>query len=154
MNKVLSNPEEYKEKCRQLISLKQQLPFKAKEINNIPEKSVFWTCIGKLKNATDANLQHIGNFIENAIENAKTIDDKFKIVFLWLNFFEYYPDDLKRIKSVRSNFSDAKHATYGIKCDTIFTLDKNFAKRVAAAIGALELKTEVRIFPRAEPDRR
>jgi len=143
MNKVLKNPEEYKELCRQLIYLKKLLPFTSKEINNIPENSVFWTCIENLKNVTDANLQRIGNHIENAIENAKTIDIQLEIVFLWLNLFGYYPDDLKRIEIVRSNFSDAKHATYGIACDAILTLDKRFAKRVAAAIGALELRTEV-----------
>ena len=84
-----------------------------------------------------------GNHIENAIENAKTIDDQLEIVFLWLNLFGYYPDDLMRIERVRSNFSDAKHATYGIACDAILTLDKRFGKRIAAAIGALELRTEV-----------
>ena len=143
MNDVLRNPEEYRELCRQLINLKKLLPFTSKEINNIPENSIFWTCIGKLKYATDANLQRIGNYIENAIENAKTIDDQLEIVFLWLNLFGYYPDDLTRIERVRSNFSDAMHATYGIACDAILTLDKRFAKRVAAVIGAFELRTEV-----------
>jgi len=145
MNKVLSNPDEYKELCRQLIHLKTLLPFTPKEINNIPENSVFWTCVDKLKSASDANLQLIGNFIQNEIESAKTIDEQFKIVFDWLNFFGYHPDDLKRIDRVRSNSSDANHATYAIACDAaaILTLDKKFAKRAAAAIGALKLKTEV-----------
>ena len=143
MNKVLKNPEEYKELCRQLIFLKTLLPFAPKEINNIPENSVFWTCVEKLKNASNANLQLIGNFIGNEIESAKMIDDQFTIVFLWLNLFGYYPDDLTRIDRVRSNFSDSNHALYGIACDAILTLDKKFAKRVAAAIGALKLKTEV-----------
>ncbi|HUT70174.1 MAG TPA: hypothetical protein VMW89_05815 [Desulfatiglandales bacterium] len=143
MNKVLSSPEEYRELCRQLIHLKTLLPFTPKEINNIPENSVFWTCVDKLKSATDANLQLIGNFIQNEIESAKTIDDQFTIVFLWLNLFGYYPDDLTRIDRVRSNFSDANHATYAIACDAMLTLDKKFAKRAAAAMGALELKTEV-----------
>lgn len=143
MNEILRNPEKYKELCRQMIYLKTLIPFTPKEINNIPENSVFWTCVEKLKNTADANLQLIGNFIENEIESAKTIDDQFTIVFLWLNLFGYYPDDLTRIDRVRSNFSDANHATYGIACDAILTLDKKFAKRVAAAIGALKLKTEV-----------
>ena len=143
MKKVLSDPQEYKELCRQLLNLKTLLPFTPKEINNIPEKSVFWTCVGKLKSATDPNLQLIGNFIENEIESAKTIDDQFKIVFLWLNLFGYYPDDLTRKNRVRSNFSDANHATYAIACDGMLTLDKKFAKRAAAAMGALKLKTEV-----------
>lgn len=142
MNKVLSNPEEYKE-CRQLLHLTALLPFTPKEINNIPENSVFWTCIDKLKSATDANLQLIGNFIKNEIESAKTIDDQFASVFLWLNIFRYYPDDLTRIDRVRSNFSDANHATCAIACDGMLTLDKKFAKRTAAAMGALRLKTEV-----------
>lgn len=143
MNKVLSDPQGYKERCRQLLHLKTLLPFTPKEINNNPEKSVFWTCVGKLKSATDANLQLIGNSIEDGIESAKTIDDQFTIVFFWLNFFGYYPDDLTLKDKVRSNFSDANHATYAIACDAMLTLDKKFAKRAAAAMGALELKTEV-----------
>ncbi|MGA2518066.1 MAG: hypothetical protein ABSG44_16140 [Thermodesulfobacteriota bacterium] len=143
MNKVLSDPQEYKELYRQLLHLKTLLPFTPKEINNIPEKSVFWTCVGKLKSTTDPNLQLIGNFIENEIESAKTIDDQFTIVLLWLNLFGYYPDDLTRKDRVRSNFSDANHATYAIACDGILTLDKKFAKRAAAAMGALKLETEV-----------
>jgi hypothetical protein len=145
MDKVLRNPQEYKELCGKLIHLKALLPFTPKEINNIPENSVFWTCVNKLKSATDANLQLIGNYIENKIESAKTIDEQFTIVFDWLNFFGYYPDDLTRKDIVRSNFTDASHATYAIACDAvaILTLDKKFAKRAAAAIGALKLKTEV-----------
>lgn len=143
MNKVLSDPQEFKELCKQLLHLKTLLPFTPKEINNIPEKSVFWTCVGKLKSATDPNPLLIGAFIENEIESAKTIDDKFTIVFLWLNLFGYYPDDLTRKDRVRSNFSDANHATYAIACDGMLTLDKKFAKRAAAAMGALKLKTEV-----------
>jgi len=143
MNKVLSDPQEYKELYRQLLHLKTLLPFTPKEINNIPEKSVFWTCVGKLKSTTDPNLQLIGNFIENEIESAKTIDDQFTIVLLWLNLFGYYPDDLTRKDRVSSNFSDANHATYAIACDGILTLDKKFAKRAAAAMGALKLETEV-----------
>lgn len=91
----------------------------------------------KLKNSTDANLKLIGNEIENAIENAKTIDDQLMIVFYWLNLFGYYPDNLTRIKRIRSYFSDALHATYGIACDAILTSDRRFAQRIAAAIGAL-----------------
>jgi len=143
MNKILSNPQEYRELCRQLIHLRTLLPFTPKEINNIPEKSVFWTCVDKLKNATDANLQLIGNFIENEIESANTIDGQFTIIFLWLNLFGYYPDDLTQKDRVKSNFSDANHATYAIACDAMLTLDKKFAKRAAAAMGALKLKTEV-----------
>jgi hypothetical protein len=143
MKKVLSNPQEYKDLCRQLLHLRTLLPFTPKEINNIPEKSVFWICVGKLKSASGPNLQLIGNFIENEIESAKTIDDQFTIVFLWLNLFGYYPDDLTRKDRVRSNFSDANHATFAIACDGMLTLDKKFAKRAAAAMGALELKTEV-----------
>lgn len=143
MSKVLSDPQEYKELCRQLLHLKTLLPFTPKEINNIPEKSVFWICVGELKSATDANLQLIGDFIENEIESAKTIDDQFTIVFFWLNLFRYHPDDLTRKDRVRSNFSDANHATDAIACDAMLTLDKKFAKRAAAAMGALKLKTEV-----------
>lgn len=143
MDQILGNPERYRELCGQLIYLKKLLPFTSKEINNIPGNAVFWTCIGLLKYAADANLQRIGNHIGNAIKNAKTIDDQLEIVFFWLNLFGYYPDDLTRIERVKSNFTDAKHATYGIACDAILTLDKRFAKRVAAAIGALELKTDV-----------
>ena len=93
--------------------------------------------------STDANLQLIGNFIQNEIESAKTIDDQFASVFIWLNIFGYYPDDLTRIDRVRSNFSDANHATCAIACDGMLTLDKRFAKRTAAAMGGLKLKTEV-----------
>lgn len=143
MDKVLSDPQEYKELCEQLLHLKKLLPFTPKEINNIPEKSVFWTCVGKLKSANDSNLQLIGNFVENDIESTKTIDDQFTIVFLWLNLFGYYPDDLTQKDRVRSNFSDANHATYAIACNGMLTLDKKFAKRAAAAMGALKLKTEV-----------
>lgn len=139
MIEFLKNPEE----CKQLIALKKLLPFTSKEINNIPEKSVFWNCVDKLKNATDANLQLIANEIENAIDNAKTSDDQFVIVFYWLNLFGYYPDNLARIEKTQSNWSDALHGTYGIACDGILTLDKRFAKRITAAIGALGLKTEV-----------
>lgn len=143
MDKVLSDPQEYKELCEQLLHLKKLLPFTPKEINNIPEKSVFWTCVGKLKSANDSNLQRIGNSVENDIESTKTIDDQFTIVFLWLNLFGYYPDDLTQKDRVRSNFSDANHATYAIACNGMLTLDKKFAKRAAAAMGALKLKTEV-----------
>jgi hypothetical protein len=143
MSTILRDPQEYKKLCRQLLRLKMLLPFTPKEINNIPEKSVFWACVGKLKYATDPNLQLIGNFVENKIESAKTIDSQFTIVFLWLNLFGYYPDDLTRTDRVRSSFSDADHATYAIACDGMFTLDKKFAKRAAAAVGALKLKTEV-----------
>jgi hypothetical protein len=41
MDKVLDNPEEYKERCMQLICLKSLLPFKSKDINNFPEYSFF-----------------------------------------------------------------------------------------------------------------
>jgi hypothetical protein len=143
MNEVLSNAEEYKELCGQLLHLRALLPFTPKEINNIPEKSVFWTCVGKLKSATDPNLKLIGGFIENKIRSAKAIDDQFEIVFLWLNLFGYHPDDLTQKNRVRSNFSDANHATNAIACDGMLTLDKKFAKRAAAAMGALEVTTEV-----------
>jgi hypothetical protein len=143
MGKVLQEPQEYKELSKQLLHLKALLPFTPKEINNIPEKSVFWTCVGKLKSSSNSNLQLIGEFIDNEIKSAKTIDDQFTIVFLWLNLFGYYPDDLTQKDKVRSNFSDGTHATYAIACDGLLTLDKRFAKRAAAAMGALELKTEV-----------
>ena len=142
MGKVLCDPQEYKELSRQLLHLRALLPFTPKEINNIPEKSVFWTCVGKLKSASDSSLQLIGDFIQNEIKSAKTIDDQFEIVFLWLNFFGYYPDDLTQKNRVRSNFSDVNHATNAIACDGMLTLDKKFAKRAAAAMGALEIKTE------------
>jgi len=143
MGKVLCDPQEYKELSRQLLHLRELLPFTPKEINNIPEKSVFRTCVGKLKSASNQSLQLIGDFIENEIKSAKTIDDQFTIVFLWLNLFGYYPDDLTQKDEVRSNFSDGNHAAYATACDGLLTLDKRFAKRAAAAMGALELKTEV-----------
>ena len=143
IDEVLKHPEEYKQICKQLIGLKKLIPFTPKEINNIPESSVFWSCVEELKNSTDANLKLIGNEIENAIENAKIINDQLDIVFTWLNLFGYYPDNLTRIERIRSNFSDFLHATYGIACDAILTLDRRFAKRIAAAIGALKLETEV-----------
>lgn len=143
MQEILKNPEEYMQLCKHLITLKKQLPFTPIEINNIPEKSVFWICVDKLRNAADANLQLIADEIGNGIGNAKLIDDQFMIVFYWLNFFGYYSDDLTRIEKIKSNFSDALHGTYGIACDAIFTLDKRFAKRITAVIGALKLKTEV-----------
>lgn len=139
MLEFLKNQEE----CKQLIALKKLLPFTSKEINNIPEKSVFWNCVDKLKNAADVNLQLIANEIENAIDNAETSDDQLVLVFYWLNLFGYYPDDLTRIEKTKSNFSDALHGTWGIACDAILTLDRRFAKRIAASIGALRLKTEV-----------
>ena len=114
--------------------MKKLIPFTPKEINNIPESSVFWSCVEELKNSTDANLKLIGNEIENAIENAKIINDQLDIVFTWLNLFGYYPDNLTRIERIRSNFSDFLHATYGIACDAILTLDRRFAKRIAGAI--------------------
>jgi hypothetical protein len=143
IKEVLEHPEEYKQLCKQLIGLKKLIPFTAKKINNIPENSVFWSCVEELKNSTDANLKLIGNEIENAIENAKSIDDQLMIVFNWLNLFGYYPDNLTRIERIRSNFSDVLHATYGIACDAILTLDRRFAKRIKAAICALKLGTEV-----------
>jgi hypothetical protein len=143
MDKVLCDPQEYKELSRQLLHLKALLPFTPKEINNIPEKSVFWICVGKLKSTSNQSLQLIGDFIESEIKSAKTIDDQFTIVFLWLNLFGYYSDNLTQKDEVRSNYSDGNHAAYAIACDGLFTLDKRFAKRAAAAMGALELKTEV-----------
>jgi len=143
MREILKNPEECMQSCKQLIALKRQLPFTSREINNIPENSVFWTCVDKLKNAADANLRLIANEIENTIERAKMIDDRLMIVFYWLNFFGYYSDNLTQIEKIKSNFSDALHGTYGIACDAIFTLDKRFAKRIAVVIGTLKLKTEV-----------
>ena len=65
------------------------------------------------------------------------------IVFNWLNLFGYYPDNLTRIERIRSNFSDALHGTYAIACDGLLTLDNDFAKRIAAAMGALRVETEV-----------
>jgi hypothetical protein len=143
IDEALEHPDEYKQLFKQLIGLRKLIPFTPRRINNIPERSVFWSCVGELKLSTDANLKVIGNEIENAIENAKTIEDQFMIVFSWLNLFGYYPDNLTRIERIRSNFSDVSHATYGIACDAILTLDKRFAKRVHAAICALELTTEV-----------
>ena len=143
MGKVLRDPQEYKELSRQLFHLKALLPFTPKEINNIPEKSVFCVCIGKLKSASNQSLQLIGDFIESEIKSAMTIDDQLTIVFLWLNLFGYYPDDLAQKDEVRSNFSDGNHAACAIACNGLLTLDKRFAKRAAAAMGALELKTEV-----------
>jgi len=143
MGKVLCDPQEYKELSRQLLHLRALLPFTPKKINNISERSVFWTCVSKLKSASSPRLQLIGDFIDNEIKSAKTIDDQFTIVFHSLNLFGYYPDDLTQKDKVRSNFSDANHATYAIACDGLLTLDKRFAKRAAAAMGALELKTEV-----------
>ena len=75
------------------------------------------SCVSGLKNNTDQNLQLIGRFIEDQIESAKTIYDQFTIVFSWLNLFGYHPDDLTLKKRVRSNFSDANHATNAIACD-------------------------------------
>lgn len=143
MREILKNPEEYMQLCKHLIALKKRLPFTSREINNIPKNSVFWTCVDKLKNAADANLQLIANEIENAIGKAKTIDDQLMIVFNWLNLFGYYPDNLTRIERIRSNFSDALHGTYAIACDGLLTLDNDFAKRIAAAMGALRVETEV-----------
>lgn len=143
MQEILKNPEEYMKLCKQLIALKKRLPFTPIEINNIPEQSVFWNCVDKLKNAADANLLIIADEIKNAIYNAKTIVDQFIIVFQWLNLFGYYPDKLTRIEKIKSNFSDALHGTYGIACDGILTLDKRFEKRITAAMGALSVETEV-----------
>ncbi|GBE40040.1 hypothetical protein BMS3Bbin08_02676 [bacterium BMS3Bbin08] len=143
MREILKNPEEYMQLCKQLIALKRQLPFTSREINNIPEHLVFWTCVDKLKNAADANLQLIADEIKNAIDNKKTIDDQFMIVSQWLNLFGYYPDKLTRIEKIKSNFSDARHGTYGIACDGILTLDKRFTKRITAAMSALRLETIV-----------
>jgi len=143
MGKVLCDPQEYNELSKQLLHMRALLPFTPKEINNIQEKTVFWTCVNKLKDDTDPNLQIIGRFIEEEIKNANMIDDQFTIVFFWLNLFGYYPDDLTQKKRVRSNFSDANHATNAIACDGMLTLDRKFAKRAAASMGALELKTEV-----------
>jgi hypothetical protein len=143
MAEFLRNPDEYKELCKQLIGLRKLLPFASNKINNIPEKSVFWKCVDNLKNDADANLQLVGNEIENAIANAKTIEDQLMIVFNWLNLFGYYQDNLTRIERIRANFSDALHGAYGIACDAILTLDRKFAKRMAAAVAALELGTEV-----------
>ena len=143
MDDILNNPTEYKQRCNELIGLKKLIPFIPKEINNMPEQSVFWGCVEKLKNAADENLQRIGNHIQEAIENATTINDQLLIVFNWLNLFGYYPENMTKIKRIRANFSDAQHATYGIACDAILTSDKRFAKRILAAVGALKLKTEV-----------
>ena len=143
MTEFLRNPDEYEELYKQLIGLRNLLPFATKKINNIPEKSVFWKCVDNLKKDADANLQRIGNEIENAIANAETIEDQLIIVLNWLNLFGYYPDNLTRIEKIRSNFSDALHGTYGIACDAILTLDRRFAKRIAAAVAALKLRTEV-----------
>jgi hypothetical protein len=143
MAEFLRNPDEYKESCKQLIGLRKLLPFAPREINNIPENSVFWECIDNLKNDADANRQVIGNEIEGAIATAKTIEDRLEIVLSWLNLFGYYPDNLTRKEKIRSYFSDTLHGTYCIACDAILTLDRRFAKRIAAAIAALKLRTEV-----------
>ncbi len=143
MDTILHDPQEYKELSRQALHLKGLLPFTPKEINNIQEKKVFWFCVDKLKSADNSNLQLIGESIENEIKSAKTISDQFTIVFYWLNFFGYYPDDLTKKNKARSNFSDATHAEYAIACDGLLTSDKKFAHRAAAAIGALELRTKV-----------
>jgi hypothetical protein len=143
MKEVLSNPQKHRALSYQLLHLKAQLPFKSKEINNIPNSTVFWTCVDMLKNSIDPNLQFLGGFVENEISSAKTIVSQIEVVLFWLNFFEYYPDDLRKISKVRSNISDARHATYAIGCKGMLTLDKNFAKRAAAAMSALEIKTEV-----------
>jgi len=143
MREILKNPEEYMQVCKQLIALKRQLPFTPIEINNISEKSVFWNCVDKLKNASNANLRLIADEIKNAIDNEKTIVDKFMIVFQWLNLFGYYPDKLAQINKTISNFSDALHGTYAIACDGLLTLDNDFAKRIAAAMSALKLETVV-----------
>lgn len=123
--------------------MKQLLPFTPIELNNIRENSIFWTCVEKLKNADDETLRLIGNGIEDGIRNASTVFDQLEIVFLWLNLCGYWPDDMTRIERIRSNCSDARHAEYGIACDAMLTSDKRFVKRVAAAIGALKLATEV-----------
>jgi hypothetical protein len=143
MNEILENPEKYKLVCKQLIGLKKLIPFTSKEINNIPENSVFWNCVERLKKSTSYQTSNLGKEIEDAIENEKTIDNKLLIVFTWLNLFGYYPDNFTRIERIRPNHSDALHATYGIKCDALLTSDRRFAKRIAAAISALKLETEV-----------
>jgi len=132
-----------REAGKQLIVLKRLLPFTPKKINNISEKSVFWVCVDMLKNATEANQRLIGDHITKAIENSINIDDQLILVLSWLNLFGYYPDKLARIERIRSNFSDALHGTYAIACDGLLTLDKNFAKRIAAAMSALRLETAV-----------
>jgi hypothetical protein len=136
MNHVLRNSDEYRQQCAALIHLRQLLPFTPRELNNIRENSIFWTCVEKLNNADDETLRLIGNGIEDGIRNASTVFDQLEIVFLWLNLFGYYPDDMTRIKRIRCNLSDARHAEYGIACDAILTSDKRFVKRVSAAIGA------------------
>ena len=143
MNEVQKNQEEYKQVCKQLIGLKKLIPFTSKEINNIPENTVFWSCVERLKKSTVPKLKLIGNEIENVIENEKTIDDKLLIVFTWLNLFGYYPDNLTSIERIKFNYSDALHAAYGIACDAILTSDRRFAKRIKAAISALKLVTKV-----------
>lgn len=139
VQRILCNSEERK----QLVALKGMLPFTTKEINNISEESIFWTCVDKLKNADDDNLSLIGHHIQNEIENEATIEDQLMFVLNWLNLFGYYPDKLAQINKTRSNFSDALHGTYAIACDGLLTLDKNFAKRIAAAMRALTLKTTI-----------
>ncbi len=143
MAQILESEEEYKKLCGQLLFLRELLPFTAKEINNIPARSVFWVCVQRLKDASDENLQVIGNHICEAVQSAETITEQFDTVFLWLNFFGYHPDDLTQIARVRANFSDGMHAAYSINCNGMLTVDKRFAKRAAAAIGALELRTKV-----------
>ncbi len=143
MGKVLRDPQQYKELSRQLLHLRELIPFTPREINNIPKRSVFWTCVGKLKSDSNPNVQVIGNFIENDIESATTIGEQFDKVFLWLNVFRYHPDDLTKKNKVQSNFSDGQHAASAIACDGLLTLDTNFAERAAAAMGALRLKVEV-----------
>jgi hypothetical protein len=142
MQMFIKNPDE-DESLVGLIALKKLLPFAPKEINNIGAATVFWECIDRLKNANDEALFTLAEGIKSAIEKAKDICDQIFLVLIWLNFFGYYSDDLKEIAKTRSFFSDAEHGTYGIACDGILTLDKRFAKKLEAAIRALELETKV-----------
>ena len=140
MNEILRNPDEYKELCRQLIQLKKLLPFTSKEINNIPANSVFWACVEKLKNVDHETSRLIGNGIKDGIRNASTVFDQLEIVLLWLNLFGYWPDDMTRITGIRSNYSDARHAEYGIACDAILTIRHKVCQESCSRNSCLEIE--------------
>jgi hypothetical protein len=142
MQAFTENPEQ-DERISELVSLKELLPFRAKEINNIRVKTVFWELIGRLTSSGDEALLALGEGIKEAIVSAKDVCDQIFIVLIWLNFFGYHSDSLDAITRTRSFFSDAEHGAYGIACDGVLTLDRRFARKLKAAIEALELETKV-----------
>jgi hypothetical protein len=142
MLKFMKSPEE-DEWLAGLISLKKMLPFASKEINNIEAAKVFWECIDRLRNAGNETLFALGEGIRSDMEKARDICDQVFIVLIWLNFFGYYSDSLKQLTKTRSFFSDAEHGAYGIVCDGVLTRDKRFARKLEAAIRALNLETKV-----------